>query len=384
MSIEQVHLTEDRWLEFFKSYRGLPGQRKGLLTLRKHIIQADPSLLVESADWVEQTRQNDAQASPTTWEGIAEMAHKAGSKFPQLVAAQWALESHHGRYTTGEHNYFGLKGARGGNVKLCSTLEYEAGKHLPKMAWFLNFKSPEDCVQYLVDRWYKDWKTYKGVNHAANHAHAAELLVEEGYATDPRYAQKLLKLITDHHDGRLALDPPPAALVTPGLIGPKRKPTLKVNDCHLIVNDSAETIKAFDSKGKLLWECQALARGQHGEREWDRQGADTPPGLWKLGKVYRDYETAGGDDATFSEDRRSYGWYSFEMIPLEKQDTSFNRAGIMLHGGGTACGWPSAWAMLQTLHPTLGCVRMHNADLKQKVLPLYEKGTVYVSVYQEA
>ena len=33
--------------------------------------------------------------------------------------------------------------------------------------------------------------------------------------------------------------------------------------------------------------------------------------------------------------------------------------------------------------PTLGCVRLHNADLRDKVLPLYRQGTVYVGVFQE-
>jgi hypothetical protein len=32
---------------------------------------------------------------------------------------------------------------------------------------------------------------------------------------------------------------------------------------------------------------------------------------------------------------------------------------------------------------TLGCVRLHNQDLRDKLLPLVEKGTVYVSVDQE-
>jgi L,D-peptidoglycan transpeptidase YkuD (ErfK/YbiS/YcfS/YnhG family) len=42
-----------------------------------------------------------------------------------------------------------------------------------------------------------------------------------------------------------------------------------------------------------------------------------------------------------------------------------------------------AWAPQQPLHPTLGCIRIHNADLRDKVLPLYRQGTVYVGVFQE-
>lgn len=58
MTIEQVQLTESRWLDFFEHYKGLPGQKRGLLLLRKHIIEADPALLVEGAEWIEETRKN--------------------------------------------------------------------------------------------------------------------------------------------------------------------------------------------------------------------------------------------------------------------------------------------------------------------------------------
>ena len=80
----------------------------------------------------------------------------------------------------------------------------------------------------------------------------------------------------------------------------------------------------------------------------------------------------------------SYGWYSFDMNELEGQVSKYGRSGIMLHGGGSAAGWPGAWAQKQPLFATHGCVRIYNVDLRDKILPLYNKGTVYISVYQEA
>ncbi|WP_094585275.1 L,D-transpeptidase family protein [Synechococcus sp. BO 8801] len=172
----------------------------------------------------------------------------------------------------------------------------------------------------------------------------------------------------------------------PGLVGPKKTPRdfgFSGSDSHVVVNDASETARAYDVEGRLLWEIPALARGQGREDQYRDTSTDTPPGIYRIAKkVYRDYEQ--DPSPTYSDDRRSYGWYSFDLEDLEMQERRFGRAGIMVHGGGSACGWPGAWAPRQPLHATLGCVRLHNEDLRDKLLPLVEQGTVYVSVYQEA
>jgi len=169
-----------------------------------------------------------------------------------------------------------------------------------------------------------------------------------------------------------------------GLIGPKKRPDLKAGDHHLVVDDRAETVTAFDQKGQRLWKVAALARGQSTERDWRSRGSDTPPGLYRVGTIYRDYEQ--DPSKSFTPERRAYGWYSFDLIGLEGQEgpgSVDGRDGIMIHGGGSACGWPGAWLPLQPLYPTLGCIRMHNRDLRDLLLPLAGMGTVYVSVWQE-
>ena len=37
----------------------------------------------------------------------------------------------------------------------------------------------------------------------------------------------------------------------------------------------------------------------------------------------------------------------------------------------------------QALHPTLGYLRLHNINLRDRVLPLAERGTAYVGVFQQ-
>jgi GH24 family phage-related lysozyme (muramidase) len=166
-----------------------------------------------------------------------------------------------------------------------------------------------------------------------------------------------------------------------GLIGPKIAAPVKPGDSYLLVNDRDQDMEAYDHNGELLWRVPALARGQGADNIWTRIETDTPPGLYKLGKLYPDYEQ--NPNPPRSRNAMSYGWFSFDMEELEQQEVKLLRAGIMLHGGGTGCGWPGAWAPNQQLLPTLGCIRLHNVDLRDKVLPLYKQGTVYIGVFQE-
>lgn len=141
-----------------------------------------------------------------------------------------------------------------------------------------------------------------------------------------------------------------------------------VDDYHLIVNDVVKTCKAYDYYGKLLWEVPCLGRGQYGEATWEIKNADTPPGVYRIGKIYYDYEVYG-DKPDFNRTLLSYGWYSFDLVDLEDQELRYGRAGIMIHGGGAGNGWPGAWQPRQVLLPTYGCIRMHNEDLKSIYCP---------------
>ena len=132
---------------------------------------------------------------PNTWEGISAYAESVGAKFGNLVAAQWALESTYGKHVSGTHNYFGLKGDGGTN---CVTKEYVGGHWITISDGFIDFPSRAACVDYLVKLWYQDYKHYKGVNNAATEEEAAYALKSEGYATDPDYPQKLIRLMKEN------------------------------------------------------------------------------------------------------------------------------------------------------------------------------------------
>jgi hypothetical protein len=127
----------------------------------------------------------------TTWEQIEALAIKAGAKYPQLVAAQWALESGWGKHVSGKNNFFGIKG----KGTIVTTTEFVNGKQITVRDEFKDYASPDECVHDLVDKWYKDYKSYKGVNNAPTVTDAARDLVKQGYATDPKYAEKLMKVL---------------------------------------------------------------------------------------------------------------------------------------------------------------------------------------------
>lgn len=126
-----------------------------------------------------------------TWDGVYAAAKKAGAVFPECVCAQWALESGWGKHFSGTWNAFGLKGS-GSAV---STKEFVNGQWITITASFIDFPDLETCIVYLVDRWYKDFGKYKGVNRATSRNECCQLLVKEGYATDPDYSTKLIQIL---------------------------------------------------------------------------------------------------------------------------------------------------------------------------------------------
>lgn len=130
-----------------------------------------------------------------SWAQARKVAADLGAKWPQLVAAQWALESGFGKKVTGKNNYFGIKGPSGSDVV---TSEFINGAWKQIVATFKDYETPQEAFNDLIRLWYKDYKSYKGINNAKTIEEAAHMIVKEGYATDPLYANKLLVLIKQH------------------------------------------------------------------------------------------------------------------------------------------------------------------------------------------
>lgn len=171
--------------------------RAWLQAVLDRLVALDPEALEEGGelrDLWKAAVETHAPAVVPSWDAVCAAAKTAGAAYPELVAAQWALESGFGKSTSGKNNYFGLKGP-GTTVE---TREYVNGRWETVRDSFLDFPDLDGCVAYLVERWYRDYKDYKGVNRAADRVAAARQLVKQGYATDPEYAEKLIQLMNQH------------------------------------------------------------------------------------------------------------------------------------------------------------------------------------------
>jgi flagellum-specific peptidoglycan hydrolase FlgJ len=132
------------------------------------------------------------------WKAFYAMAQKAGAKYPNLVAAQFALESGWGTALSAKNNFFGIKATASESATVSNTREVYGGESTYIDARFKNFDTPQDAVNHLVTQWYKDYKGYKGVNNAPDAFAAADQLRAEGYATDPGYSQHLKRLLKEY------------------------------------------------------------------------------------------------------------------------------------------------------------------------------------------
>ena len=180
--------------DLFKYYKGLGHQNAAIKMLENEINALDPGILERHSDWYQTwiaTPEVKPVAFDNSWDGIYNCAKEAGAKFPEVVAAQWALESAWGEHVSGKNNFFGIKGK--GTVKT-TWEDYGSGPVTIKDE-FQDFNTPLDCVADLVKKWYKDYRTYKGVNRASTPEQCATLLKVEGYATDPEYASKLISIM---------------------------------------------------------------------------------------------------------------------------------------------------------------------------------------------
>ena len=177
---------------------------------------------------------------------IYNAAKSVGIKHPEIIAAQWALESGWGKSVTGKYNYWGVKAGNGdpnnsspGSVHW--TTENIGGRDVRVRQKFKDYESLQDAMQ---DR--KEFTSIRGgrydkagYSEARTPAQAADALQRGNYATDPRYAEKLKSVIKS-----VGIDPDKEN----SLENEKEKSLLNKNDYLGEVNDLVSRLKSGDKK----------------------------------------------------------------------------------------------------------------------------------------
>ncbi|AOO00318.1 hypothetical protein RW020113_013 [Synechococcus phage S-RIM2] len=136
------------------------------------------------------------------WSKVMGLGKAAGAKYPELVAAQFALESAWGTALSAKNNFFGIKATGNESATVSNTREVINGRSVYVDARFKNFSTPFDAINHLVTQWYKDYRGYTGVNNAPDAFAAASKLQKEGYATDPQYTKHLSRLMQQYSNLR--------------------------------------------------------------------------------------------------------------------------------------------------------------------------------------
>ncbi|AVD88275.1 flagellar assembly peptidoglycan hydrolase FlgJ [Pseudomonas sp. SWI44] len=158
---------------------------------KRHAVSADDT---DRADHVE--------AFVARLAGPARKAERSSGVPAELILAQAALETDWGRrrITTADgadsYNLFGIKagGRWQGEIARVTTTEYVAGEAQQQKESFRVYPNAEAAFDDYA-RLIRSRPGYAAARNAANNTQAAIALQEGGYATDPRYAQKLVAVM---------------------------------------------------------------------------------------------------------------------------------------------------------------------------------------------
>lgn len=142
------------------------------------------------------TTQDRKEFVDKMYNTLLEQAKKQGVANPEVIArlgvAQSALETGYGKSTAGGQNFFGIKAGKGQPSVMAETEEFDAAKGVmvKQQAAFKKYSSMEESAADYI-KFLKENQRYKEVLQAKTIDDAILAQSLTGYATDPRYGQKL-------------------------------------------------------------------------------------------------------------------------------------------------------------------------------------------------
>lgn len=129
----------------------------------------------------------------------AQQSMRESGVLASLIIAQAALESGWGEsgLTVNANNLFGMKGEYKGKSYTCSTKEWVNGRYITIRAAFKSYPSWLESLQDHTGLFVRASR-YHNLLGVTDYKLACKLVHEDGYATAPDYADKLIKLIEDY------------------------------------------------------------------------------------------------------------------------------------------------------------------------------------------
>ncbi|NEY99230.1 glycoside hydrolase family 73 protein [Bacillus shackletonii] len=135
----------------------------------------------------------------------AQRIHKEYGILASLVIAQAILESNWGKsgLAVNGKNLFGIKGAYNGQSVTMLTTEYKDGKPYKVNAAFRKYPSWYESLCDLANLYKNgvswDRNKYKNIIGETDYKKAAKYVQADKYATDPKYAEKLISTIESNN-----------------------------------------------------------------------------------------------------------------------------------------------------------------------------------------
>ena len=136
---------------------------------------------------------------------IYEAARAAGDPFPEVTAAQWAIESGYGKYKSGKNNPFGQKAGANEPGTVVMTQEYVNGRYVSVPQKFKDFASEEEAIKYRLQRWGSKYGNARTPEEALRNLQLPTGARIPGtnqtsfgvYATSPTYVQNVSRIIRE-------------------------------------------------------------------------------------------------------------------------------------------------------------------------------------------
>lgn len=249
---------------------------------------------------------------------IMTAAKDCGEPFPEVLAAQWALESSWGRAESGRNNLFGIKARKGEAATAVVTHEEDShGRREQITDRFRDYESVVEGIKARVDLMRRNPAYAKhGYFTASTPRRAVQALKAAGYATDGSYVPSIVGVISgmglDPDRLVVAQQPPSAIAAIPVLsrpgdnmtAGPKSKDlTTLMSKVILSPNEIAEArtliTRVVDSKMRedlyLQLQSKVPYHNQRNNASTER-GKDIGDGMCNLTSLAMALETLGIDN----------------------------------------------------------------------------------------